>query len=85
MLIKTQVYDCLFSFLMPIQSQAQAVGPPGCLETCLTVTAKIVTGSYSGNAYTWPDLIEIIANYLYNIFVVICTILTTMYLHWQNI
>lgn len=70
---------------MPSQSRAQAVGSPGCPETCLTAMAKRVTGSYSGNTYTWPDLIEIMVIYLYNRFVVICTVLTTMYLHLQNI
>lgn len=39
-------------FIIPSQSQAQAVGSPGCPETFLTAMAKRVTGSYSGNAYT---------------------------------
>lgn len=52
MLIKNPSYGRLFSFLMPSQSRAQAVGSPGCPETCLTAMAKRVTGSYSGNTYT---------------------------------
>lgn len=72
-------------FIIPSQSQAQAVASPGGPETFLTAMAKRVTGSYSGNAYTWPDLIEIMAIYLYSRFVVICAVLTTVYLHLQSI